>query len=205
MLRLGVLRDAFGFGQDGFAIRPGAGLGTRKRAGERRQIRCAAAAGSEARVDFGKLGIEPRRTLIMLAQRRFELIAARGKVGKSAGQVGEGFFRTGQCRFGAGKPGIDPVEPRTGFAREFAEGLLFARKPGERRFGVGGERAFPNKVRGELLDAAVKFGNPLLGARLFALEGFARDQEPLQAGSGLGFGVAQSRQRRRDLSLLCRG
>src|SRR5262249_58298461 len=97
--------------------------------------------------------------------------------------------------------GTAPVEPRTGFARELAEGWPFVREPGERRFGVGGEGPFPNKVRGELLDAAVKFRNPLLGARLFALERFACNQAPLQAGGGLGFGLAQSRQRRRHLRL----
>ncbi len=130
----------------------------------------------------------------MFAQGGLKLIASGGQIGQRSSQFGERFFRTGERRFGRGNAGIGAIEPGIGFARELAKRCFFGVESAERGFGVVGERAFPRQIGGELLDATVEFGDPLLRSRLFAIERFARDQEALQGCGGLCFGLAQSGQ-----------
>ena len=56
-----------------------------------------------------------------------------------------------------------------------------------------------------MLEPAVELADALLGARLLALERFARDDETLQRRGGLGLGLAQGGQAGGDLSLPRRG
>ena len=147
----------------------------------------------------------------MFAQGDLKLIASGGQIGQRSSQFGERFFRTGERRFGGGNAGIGAIEPGIGFARELAKRCFFGVEPAEGGFGVVGKRAFPRQIGGELLDATVEFGDPLLRSRLFAIERFARDQEALQGCGGFRFGFTQSGQRgcglgppRRSLGLLAR-
>ena len=137
----------------------------------------------------------------MFAQGGVKLIASGGKIGERSSQFSERFFRTGKRRFGGGNAGIGAIEPGIGFARELAKRCFFGVEPAEGGFGVVGKRAFPRQIGGELLDATVKFGDPVLRARLFAIECFASDQKALQGRSGLRFGLAQSGQRGRSMGL----
>src|SRR6516225_2244979 len=94
-----------------------------------------------------------------------------------------------------------PATPRVGFARHIAKVVLYGIESAERGLGIGNERALPRQIGGELLDATIEFGDPFLGARLLAFEGFARDNQPLQRGGGFGFGLAERWQRGGGLRL----
>ncbi len=56
-----------------------------------------------------------------------------------------------------------------------------------------------------MLDAAVEFDDPLLGAGFLALEALSRHDEPLQPGGGAGLGFSQARQHRGEIGLARRG
>ena len=141
----------------------------------------------------------------MLAQGGLELIAPRGPVGERAGQFGEGFFRLRQRRLRRADLRIGAAEPCIGFARHIAQVLFFGVEPAERGFGVGGERALARQIGGKLLDAAIEFGDPFLGAGFLAFQRFSRDNQPLQRGGGFGFGLPQGGQRGGALGLAGRG
>ena len=101
--------------------------------------------------------------------------------------------------FGCGDVGVGAVEPRGVRLRFGRAALPSASSRPSAASASAGERALALEVGGELHDPAVEFGDALLGARFFAFERFARDNEPLQRGGGLGFGFAQGGQRGGDL------
>ena len=53
---------------------------------------------------------------------------------------------------------------------------------------------FAGDVGGKLRQPAIELGDAFLGALFLAVEQFARIGQPLQAGRGAGFGLAQRRQ-----------
>ena len=73
---------------------------------------CAAAGRGQAGFDIGEFGLEPRGALLVIAQRRLQLVAARRQIGERAGQFGKGLFRCRERRVGAGDPLVDAGEPR---------------------------------------------------------------------------------------------
>ena len=77
---------------------------------QRREIRRAAAGSGEAGFDIGKLGLEPRGALLVIVQRRLQLIAPRRQIGERAGQFGEGFFRRRERRFRRGDALVDAAQ-----------------------------------------------------------------------------------------------
>ncbi len=128
---------------------------------------------------------------------RLQLIAPRRQIGERAGQFGKRFFRRGQRRIRRRDALVDADEPRVGFVRLGLERRLLGGEPLERRRGVGRQRPLALKVGRELLEPAVEFADALLGAGLLALQRFARDDQTLQRGGRLGFGLAQARAARR--------
>ena len=194
---LGGAGGGFGFGERG--LRFG------QRDGERREIRLAAAAGREAGFDIGQLGFEPGDALLVIAQRGLQLIAARGEIGKLAGQRGKRLLRHRQRQCRRRHALVDAAQLRGVGLRVGAQHFFFAREPHQGRRGIGGERAFAREIGGVLAEPAVEFGDALLGAGFFAFERVARHQEALQRGGGTGLGLAQGRQAGGDGSLADRG
>ena len=71
---------------------------------------------------------------------------------------------------------------------------VFGVEPLQRHVGIGRLLLLAGDVGGKLRQAAVEFGDALLGALFLAVEQFAGVGEPLQPGGGAGFGLAQRRQ-----------
>ncbi len=168
---------------------------------QRGNVGRAAAGRRQPGFDVGELGLESRRALRVIAERRLQLIAARGQIGERAGQFGEGFLRGGERRVGRGDAPVDVGEPQGARLRFGLERLLLGGEAAERRLGVGGKRALALEVGGELFEPPVELADALLGARLLALERVARDNEALQRRGGLGLRLAQGRQAGGDLRL----
>ena len=124
----------------------------------------------------------------------FELIAPRGEVGERRGQFGEGTLGGGEGCFRLGHAFVRAaalVHARPDFFLKFG---VFGLQPRQRHVGVGELALLALDVGIELGQAAIEFGDALLGARFLAVEHFARVGQALQACSGAGFGFAQARQ-----------
>ena len=105
-----------------------------ERRAQRRQIGLAAAGCDQAGFDIGKLGVERRTALLVIGQRRLQLIAPRREIGQRAGQLGEGFFgrRSGVCLGDAGVDAGQALGTGMGFGGERG---FFQIEPVQRRFG----------------------------------------------------------------------
>ena len=127
----------------------------------------------------------------MLTHGALELVAPRSEIRERAGKVAESLFSGRQLRFRSADPlghGAFPFGRCVGFAPERRVLLI---EPVERCLRVGGEPAFARGILAQLNEPSVEFGDALVGARLFAVEGLARDHEPLQRGGGAGLRFAQ--------------
>ena len=115
----------------------------------------------------------------MIVERGLKLIAACGQVGQCAGQIGKRFFRRRERRIRLGDAPIDAGEQPGARLRLRLERFFLGGEPVERDGGVGRKLAFTPEVGGELLEPAIEFIDPFLGAGLLALERVARDEKPL--------------------------
>ena len=145
-------------------------------------------------LDAGDFLIEPGQPIAMGAHAGFELVALGGEVGERRGQFGEHALGGGKRRFGFRHALIDAAALFDARLDLFLQLGVFGVEPLQRDVGVGGLLLLARDVGGELRQAAVEFGDALLGALFLAVEQFARIGEPLQAGRGAGFGLAQRRQ-----------
>ncbi len=181
------------------------GLRSRKRRRQGRKIRGAGIGRGKSGIDIDEFGLEPRRALLVLGQGRLKLVAPRGQIGQRAGQFRERFLR--HCKsfvrrrdtlIDAGKPGVVVLR------RSLQRGFLGI-EPGQRRLRIRRKRPLAAEVGGVLRDAAVELADALLGACFLAFERFARDQESLQGGGRLGFGLAKAGQHGGHFGLTRRG
>jgi hypothetical protein len=130
----------------------------------------------------------------MAAHIGLELRALGGEVGERGGQFRKQPLGLGQGGFGSGDALVDAgahLDPRPDL---FLQLSVFTVEPGEGDIGVGGLLLLAGDVGGKLRQAPVELGDAFLGALFLAVEHVARVGEPLQAGRGAGFGLAQRRQ-----------
>ena len=59
---------------------------------------------------FASSAVEPFQPLLMIAQRRLQLVAPRGEIGELAGERGKGFLRGGERGFGNGDALVDAAK-----------------------------------------------------------------------------------------------
>ena len=85
---------------------------------------------------------------------------------------------------------VDAAQLRGARLRFGPERRLLGVEAVERGGSIGRERALACQIGGELFEPAIEFANPLLGARLLALERVAGDEETLQCRGGPGFRLA---------------
>ena len=154
--------------------------------------------------DGREFRLEASLAIFVLAGGAGELVALGGEVGQRRGEFGEGLFGGGQRAVRRGDTRLDPAAAFGGRGRLALQRLAFGGELGQRRLRIRRQRVFAGDVLGQLDEAPVEFGHALPGARLLAIERLAGDHEALQRGGGLGFGVAQRRQRRGGDRLLGR-
>ena len=130
----------------------------------------------------------------MGAHAGLELVALGGEVGEHRRQFGEHALGGGKRRFRFGDAFIDAAALLDARLDLFLEFGIFGVEPLQRDFGIRGLLLFARDVGGELRQAAVEFGDALLGALFLAVEQFARIGQALQPGRGAGFALAQRRQ-----------
>ena len=165
-------------------------LCNRNRFCERRQIGLPAVGCRKTRVDIGEFGFQSRGPLFVIAQSGFELIAPGGQIGEGAGQVGKRLFRLRERLIGGSNAAVHTREPLGTGQCLGLQVFLFGIQAIERGCCVGGKRAFTVEVRGELFQTSVEFADPLLGARFFAFQPVAGEDETLQRRRGFGFSFA---------------
>ncbi len=132
MRDFGRTRGAFGFGERG--------LRGRECLAQCRQVGLTAAGCGEAGFDIDELGFQARRALLVIAQRRLQLIAAGRQIGERAGEIGEGFFRCGKRRVCRGDAVVDAGQAGGVGVRVVPERLLLGDEPVERCLGIGSQR-----------------------------------------------------------------
>ncbi len=144
--------------------------------------------------DIGDVLIDPREAVAMGADVGFELVALGREVGQRCGQFGEGALGGGERRFRLGHAFIRAaalVDARLDFVLENG---VFGFEACQRDVSIRQLALFALDVGGELRQAAIEFGDALLGAGFLAVEHFARVGQPLQSGGGARFVFTQARQ-----------
>ena len=172
------------------------GLRAFDRGRERGDIGPAFGDGGKAGFDIGDFAFDPGDALGLLARGLGELVAPRGEVGERAGQFAEGLFRGADDGVGLGGARIDAGAALGAGAHFVAQRLFFLGKLGQRRFGVGDERALARDVVLELRQPPVELGQALAGAGFLGVERVAGDQQALQGRGGARLGVAKRRHAR---------
>ena len=137
----------------------------------------------------------------MIVQRRLKLIALRRQIGECTGQLGERFFRHGKGRLGLRHASLTPQS----CVALVCASALSAVSSASRRSSAGWQRRPRASARVQigrkLFEPAIEFANPLLGARLLALQRLAGDEETLQCRGRPGFRLAQRRKSGGDIGL----
>ena len=145
-------------------------------------------------LDIGDVLVEPRQPVAVAADIGLELVALGGEVGERGGEFGEQPLGVGQRRLGFGDAFVDAAALFDARLDLFLQLGVFGVEPLQRDVGVGGLLLLAGDVGGKLRQPAIELGDALLGPLLLAVEQVARIGEPLQAGGGAGFGLAQRRQ-----------
>ena len=146
------------------------------------------------RLDIGDVLVEARKTVAMAADIGLELVAPGGEVGQCSREFAEQLFGVRQRCFGGGDALIDAGTLLDARLDIFLQLGVLGVEALQRGVGVRVLLLLASDVGGKLRQPPFKLGNALLGALFLAVEQVAGIVEPLQAGRGAGFGLAQGRQ-----------
>ena len=171
------------------------GLRVLKRRGKCRDVGPAAGRGRKSHRDIAKLALDPPQALGLFPRVAFKLAPARGEIGKRAGQFAKILFRFRNHLICGGGALIDTAAALGIRLALLRERLFLRRQTGKCFLGIRRERALARDILAQLRQPAIELGDALLGAGFLAVERFAGDDETLQAGGGLGKGLAQRGQR----------
>ncbi len=116
-------------------------------------------------------------------------------------ELGKRFLRYRQGGLGLRQTIVDAAKLRRARLRFGPQHRLLGVEAFERGGGVGRQRPLARQIGRELLEPAIEFADPLLGARFFALQRIAGNKEALQSRGGGGFRLAQGWKSGCDIGL----